>query len=151
MVVICDRFTASTVAYQGYGRGIALDLIERLNQEATQGVRPDLTIFLDVPVEEGLSRKRGPSRDAFESESAEFHRRVRAGYLLLGRGRGRELARTGRDREERRPRGSESDPRTPHRQVNFHTASGSSVLRCSRTVSSPNCRQLRRQCPASPV
>ena len=83
MVVICDRFTASTVAYQGYGRGIALDLIERLNQEATQGVRPDLTIFLDVPVDEGLSRKRGPSRDAFESESVEFHRRVRAGYLSL--------------------------------------------------------------------
>ena len=82
-IVICDRFEASTVAYQGYGRGIELDLIHRLKQEVTGGLRPDLTIFLDVPVEEGLARKGSGSRDAFESEAVEFHQRVRQGYHAM--------------------------------------------------------------------
>ena len=86
-VVICDRFTASTVAYQGYGRGLDLELINRLNEAATHILpndgRPDLTVFLDMPVELGLARKRGRLRDTFESEAVEFHERVRGGYLAL--------------------------------------------------------------------
>ena len=79
-VVVCDRFTASTVAYQGYGRGLDLDLIRTLNQEAAQGLRPDVTVLLDVPPEVGLARKE-PGRDWFESQALDFHRRVRDGYL----------------------------------------------------------------------
>ena len=82
-VVICDRFTASTVAYQGYGRGLDLELITRLNVAATGDLRPDVNVFLDVPVEQGLGRKKVSSRDNFESESVEFHHRVREGYLSL--------------------------------------------------------------------
>ena len=80
-VVICDRFTASTVAYQGYGRGLDLELIRSLNDLACQGLRPDLTVLLDVPWEEGLVRKQGEITDPFESEGMEFHGRVREGYL----------------------------------------------------------------------
>ena len=82
-VVICDRFTASTAAYQGHGRGVDLELIYRLNEAATHGLRPDLTILMDLPVGAGLARKRGGPQDTFESEAAEFHRRVREGYLAL--------------------------------------------------------------------
>ena len=81
--VICDRFTASTVAYQGYGRGLDLDLIHTLNLATTRGLQPDLTVLLDVPAEAGLARKDPGSWDRFESEAAEFHRRVRDGYLAL--------------------------------------------------------------------
>ncbi|MCE2404932.1 MAG: dTMP kinase [Dehalococcoidia bacterium] len=81
--VVCDRFAASTVAYQGYGRGLDLDLIHTLNLQASQGLRPDLTVLLDVPAEAGLARKEPGSRDRFESEVVEFHRRVRSGYLSL--------------------------------------------------------------------
>jgi dTMP kinase len=80
-VVICDRFTASTVAYQGYGRGLDLELIRDLNDRACQGIRPDLTVLLDVPWGEGLARKHGNITDPFETETMEFHRRVREGYL----------------------------------------------------------------------
>ena len=82
-ILVCDRFTASTLAYQGYGRGLDLDLIRRLNQSASRGIEPDLTVFLDVPIEAGLARKAGEARDNFESEALEFHRRVREGYLAL--------------------------------------------------------------------
>ena len=82
-IVICDRFIASTVAYQGYGRGLDLELINRLNEAATHDLRPDLTVFLDVGVESGLARKEGSERDTFESETLEFHRRVKEGYLAL--------------------------------------------------------------------
>ena len=82
-IVVCDRFTASTVAYQGYGRGLDLKLIDQLNMAATHGLRPDLTVFLDVPVEAGLARKSASMRDTFESEPVEFHKRVREGYLKL--------------------------------------------------------------------
>ncbi len=80
-IVICDRFTASTIAYQGYGRGLDMELIGRLNQAATGGLQPDLTVFLDVPVEVGLARKKGSGFDTFEAEAIEFHLRVRDGYL----------------------------------------------------------------------
>ncbi|MFQ6030959.1 MAG: dTMP kinase [Dehalococcoidia bacterium] len=79
--VICDRFTASTVAYQGFGRGLDLTLIRQLNQVATDGLAPDLIVLLDIPVEIGLSRKRGIAGDTFEAAPWDFHRRVREGFL----------------------------------------------------------------------
>jgi len=82
-VVICDRFTDSTVAYQGYGRGIDVSLIERLNMEATGGLKPDLTVLVDLPVEEAFSRISDRRKDRMESEGFDFHRRVREGFLKL--------------------------------------------------------------------
>jgi dTMP kinase len=79
--VICDRFTASTVAYQGYGWGLDLDLIHQLNLVATGGLSPDLTILLDSPVETGLARIGSADGDAFHLAPQEFHERVRQGYL----------------------------------------------------------------------
>lgn len=82
-VVICDRYTDSTVAYQGYGRGLDLEMVGAINDAATRGLKPDLTVLLDVPVEEGLARKRARGRDRFEREELAFHQRVRDGYLKL--------------------------------------------------------------------
>lgn len=82
MVVVCDRFADSTLAYQGYGRGLNLRQIQQVNRVATAGLRPNLTVLLDVPVETGLSRKSGDS-DRFISEPLPFHQRVREGYLQL--------------------------------------------------------------------
>jgi len=93
-LVLCDRFTDSTLAYQGYGRGVDLDMLRRLNQVASHGITPDVTFLLDCPVEVGLSRtaqrnmnlKSGGSReDRFEQERADFHERVRRGFLELAR------------------------------------------------------------------
>ena len=82
-VVMCDRYTDSTVAYQGYARGLDLETVRRVNDIATGGLRPDLTLLLDIPVEEGLARKSGQARDRFEQEDTAFHRRVRQAYLTL--------------------------------------------------------------------
>lgn len=79
--VISDRYTASTVAYQGYGRGLDLKLIQRLNQAASVGLMPDVTVLLDLPVEVAKARRRGDGGDPFETATLEFHRRVREGYL----------------------------------------------------------------------
>jgi dTMP kinase len=81
--VICDRFTPSTLAYQGYGRGLDTDAIRDVNDISTDGMSPDLIVLLDIPVEAGLSRKKSRERDRFESESRAFHSRVRRGYLDL--------------------------------------------------------------------
>lgn len=81
-VVICDRFSDSTVAYQGYGRGLDLGLIEAINSAATGGLSPDLVVLADMAVTHGLHRKRS-KRDRFEREELAFHQRVREGYLKL--------------------------------------------------------------------
>ena len=79
--VICDRFSASTVAYQGYGRGLDLELVELTNSSATGGLTPDLTILLDLPSLAGIARRSGHQGDNFDAAPAEFHERVREGYL----------------------------------------------------------------------
>lgn len=95
-IVICNRFADSTVAYQGYGRGLDLKLVELANTIATRGLKPDLTILLDLAPEKGLSRKFGGKKDDhFESAQSplssifwkssrlDFHKKVREGYLKL--------------------------------------------------------------------
>jgi dTMP kinase len=91
-IVISDRYSDSTTAYQGYGRGFDLKLLDELNRLASDGVIPDLTILLDVPVETGLKRTRARHKrndaialDRFESERAEFHGRVREGFLAIAK------------------------------------------------------------------
>ena len=83
-VVISDRFADSTLAYQGYGRGLDRSLIQRMNDEATGGLQPDLTFLLDVPPEVGLARA-GAQLDVTGRESLEFHERVRRGFLSLAK------------------------------------------------------------------
>ena len=82
-VVICDRYTDSTTAYQGYGRGLDLEVVTAINNTATQGLKPDLAILLDMPVEEGLARKGARKQDRFEQEDIAFHQKVREGYVKL--------------------------------------------------------------------
>lgn len=82
-VVVCDRFSDATLAYQGYGAGIDAALIKKLNRIATAGLAPHLTILLDIPTKEGLRRSRG--KDRMEEKSVEFHKRVREGYLKMAR------------------------------------------------------------------
>jgi dTMP kinase len=81
-VVICDRFTYSTLVYQGYGRELGLNAIEMVNNMATGNLNPDLIILLDISPEQGLARKRSLT-DRFELEDLSFHRRVREGYLKM--------------------------------------------------------------------
>jgi dTMP kinase len=82
--VICARFTDSTLAYQGYGSGVDVELLRHLNDLATDRLRPDLTIILDVPVEAGLARKAPGDVTRFEAEfDLAFHRRVREGFLAI--------------------------------------------------------------------
>lgn len=84
--VICDRYVESTLAYQGYGRGLPREHLDAAIALATRGLRSDLVVLLDVPVEVGLARKRGEEgRDRIGQEPRAFHERVRAGYLALAR------------------------------------------------------------------
>ena len=82
-VVICDRFTHSTMVYQGYGRGLDFTAIKMVNNMATMHLNPDLIVLLDIPPEQGLARKRSPIKDRFELEELSFHRRVREGYVKM--------------------------------------------------------------------
>lgn len=88
-VVLCDRFTDATLAYQGFGRLLDLDRLRWLNDWATDSLRPDLTLIFDLPEEVGLTRARSRNSAApvdegrFELEDLRFHRRVREGYLAL--------------------------------------------------------------------
>ena len=77
--VISIRYTTSTTAYQGYAGGVPLEIIANLNQLATGGLEPDLTLIIDVPIR--IARDRGTSKDAFETRSNTFYEKVRAGYL----------------------------------------------------------------------
>ena len=88
-VVVVDRFELSTLAYQGFGRGLDVEELETLNRFATGGLRPDLTLLLDVPVEQGRARQErdGKERDRFEAGGDPFLERVREGYNTLARRR----------------------------------------------------------------
>ena len=82
--IICDRFTDSTLAYQGYARGLNINLIKQLNEIATEGIKPDITFLIDIPVEEGLKRiKQTRQADRIEDEDIQFHKRLREGFLKI--------------------------------------------------------------------
>jgi dTMP kinase len=83
LIVFCDRYIDSTIAYQGYGRGRSLELIAQLNDVSTGGLMPDLTVLFDLESEEGLGRRHPGSQDRLEQEALEFHQKVRRGYLEL--------------------------------------------------------------------
>ena len=82
-VVVCDRYIYSTVAYQGYGRGLALDTVRQINLMATGGLLPELVILLDLAPDDGLHRIAERPLDRIEQEQSGFHRRVRQGYLEM--------------------------------------------------------------------
>jgi len=83
-IVLCDRHTDSTVAYQGYGRGLDIARINMLNNLATNGRKPDLTFVFDIDIETSMKRV-GSDKDRMESAGKEFHNRVRYGYLELAK------------------------------------------------------------------
>ena len=92
VIVLCDRFSDATVAYQGFGRGIDLGLVETLNLASSRELKPDVTILLDCPSDLGLKRavrrnqlEKKEKEDRFERERIQFHRRVRRGYLFLAK------------------------------------------------------------------
>ncbi len=80
--IICDRYTDSTLAYQGYARGLDIELIKKLNDIAVEGVYPDITFLIDIPVEVSLKRL-GDKKDRIESEDVSFHERLREGFLKI--------------------------------------------------------------------
>lgn len=87
-VVLCDRFTDSTTAYQGYARGLDPDFIQRLNDYASCSCKPDITLLLDLDIADGFSRvtsraECAPGQDRFEAEELSFHKRVREGFLKI--------------------------------------------------------------------
>ena len=86
-MVICDRYSDSTLAYQGYGRGLDKKVIRYLNRIATFGLSPDLTILLDIPLAVSFERRKKEKRreDRLERENIEFHRKIRQGYLFIAR------------------------------------------------------------------
>lgn len=84
-IIICDRFTDATLAYQGYGGGVPLNTINTLNAVATGALRPDITILLDVDTITGLRRARKKGLDRMEQKDIAYHKRVRAGYLALAK------------------------------------------------------------------
>ena len=82
-IVLCDRYADSTLAYQGYGRGLDLDTLRTITAFATGGLVPDLTIYLDIAIEEGLRRKVPQEWNRLEAQALAFHQRVREGYLEM--------------------------------------------------------------------
>ena len=115
--MISDRYSDSTTAYQGYARGVDLKVLGELNRLATDNVTPDLTIVLDLQVETGLERTRarakgtGRGSDRFEGERAEFHRKVRDGFLAIAKAEP-----CARRRDRRRPPGGSRHRRHPARR-----------------------------------
>lgn len=93
-IVLCDRYTDSTIAYQGYGRGLSLELIVQVNYIATDGLMGDLTLWLDVAPEIGLARAQSRGNcNRMEEENLTFHRRVQQGYAALARAYPQRIAR----------------------------------------------------------
>ena len=86
-VVICDRYLDSSLAYQGYARGIGIEEVYNINMYATSGFLPDLTIYIDIPVEVGLERIKDNNRDVnrLDLEKVAFHKKVREGYLKIAK------------------------------------------------------------------
>ena len=85
-VVLCDRFSDSTLAYQGYGRGLDINWIKSLNQKSTRGVKPDLTLLIDVPLEVYTKRsKLKKNKDRLEKENLTFYKKIRKGYLEIAK------------------------------------------------------------------
>jgi dTMP kinase len=84
-IVILDRFTDSTLAYQGFGRGISLHHIEHINNAATGGLEPDMTFLLDLSLEAAAARRKAVANDRIESEDFEFHQKVLEGYWYLAK------------------------------------------------------------------
>ncbi len=84
-IVICDRFNDATVVYQGYAGSVPLEHIKRIESVSMQGVKPDLTILLDIDAKKGLGKIKKSKRDRMESKKLFFHRKVRSGYLKLAR------------------------------------------------------------------
>ncbi len=100
-MVFCDRFTDSTIAYQGYGRGLDLDLIKQLNEIATGGLQSDLTFWLDIDVEAGLARASARGKpDRMEQANLEFHQRVQQGFTDLARQNPDRIVRINGDRTQ---------------------------------------------------
>ena len=92
MVVLCDRFSDASIAYQGCGRKVDLKLVERLNRLSSQGIKPDITFLLDCPSNVGLKRAiqrnqtlKKEKEERFEREKIQFHHRVRRGYLSIAK------------------------------------------------------------------
>jgi dTMP kinase len=92
MVVLCDRFSDASIAYQGYGRKVDLKLVERLNRLSSQGIKPDITFLLDCPPDVGLKRAlqrnqklKKEKEGRFEREKIQFHHKVRRGYLSIAK------------------------------------------------------------------
>jgi dTMP kinase len=87
-IVLCDRYADSTLAYQGYGLGLDLDMLRAITRFATSALKPDLTFYLDLPVEDGLRRKAAGSQvewNRMERKTLEYHRRVQQGFLEMAR------------------------------------------------------------------
>ena len=90
-VVLCDRFSDATIAYQGFGRGLNINFIQQINETSTGQLKPDMTFLFDTPVEVGLKRatnrisrlKTISREDRFEGEELNFHKKVKEGYLSL--------------------------------------------------------------------
>ncbi len=98
-VVICDRFMDSSVAYQGFARGLGADLVARVNDMVLNGIKPNLTILLDIDPEIGLGRVKSGGLDRLEQEDISFHRKVRQGYLQLSEQEDRFVVFDGRDKK----------------------------------------------------
>lgn len=95
-VVISERYTLATLAYQGFARGLSLSMINRLNHIASFGLKPDLTLVLDIPETEFGTRDQARTLDRLESESAQFRKKVREGYRALARTQPKVLILNGR-------------------------------------------------------
>ena len=86
MIVLCDRFFDSTLAYQGYGRNLDTTFLHQSNQFATEGLTPHLTFLLDLPIQEGLARRqKSKHQNRLDQESLDFHQRVRRGFITLAK------------------------------------------------------------------